>query len=189
MVKYYYKIDNANNETDFTQLIRVGSRTLEFRFQWAIVSEEQFDIVVRYLRQKANTDPILRRNGNYDREYNWYVYYMNLVGLDLNEWLDSGPELPASIVHKPRNKQLALLKSFIKEVRTLQPAVLLYADVLKWGFKMTCDDLPTTVGNVQPGGWYHNQSDKLSFRFTSKLDNIDKESISQVVIEFEVYDE
>lgn len=189
MVRYYYKIDNQNNEDNFTQLIRVGSRTLEFHFQWAIVSEEQFKIVVEYLKKKADTDPILRRNGNYDREYDWYSFYIALVGVDLEEWLDGDPELPTSLISKTRTKQLSLVRTYIKEVLALQPAVDLYTDLLKWGFQMTCDDLDTAVGNVQPGGWYHNQDTKLAFRFTSEIDYIGRNDISQVIIEFEVYDE
>lgn len=189
MVHYYYKINNQNNEDSFTQLIRVGNRTVEFHFQWAIVSEEQFGMVSRYLNRKANTDPILRRNGNYDRDYNWYSYYISLVGIDLGQWLDSQPELPISLIDKPRTKQLSLLRTNIQAVLELQPAVVLYMDLLKWGFQMSCDDLDTAVGNVQPGGWYHSQDTKLSFRFTSEMETIGRDDISQVIIEFEVYDE
>lgn len=189
MVKYYYKIDNSSESRSFTQLIQVGMRTLEFHFQWAIVSEEQFRLIVNYLNRRANTDPILRRNGNYDRDYNWYTYYIDLVGTNLEEWLGGNPEIPESLIGKTRAKQLSLLRMYIGEAISLQPAVRLYTDLLRWGFRMTCDDLDTVVGFVQPGGWYHNQDSKLSFRFTSAMEDINEESISQVVIEFEVYDE
>ena len=77
----------------------------------------------------------------------------------------------------------------MEEVKALAPVINLYKDVLKWQFTMTCDTLPTAVGYVQPGGWYHNQDDSLAFRFVSELENIGKEDITKISIEFEVYDE
>lgn len=186
-VRYTYKI-NWDGSDRFTQLVQVGSRTLLFNFQWAIVSEEQYDIIRDYLRTEASSDPILR-NGDFDREYDWYSYYIRLVGINLGDWLDTDPDLPQSIAGKPRSRQLSLLNMNIGAAQALTPAITLYEDIIKWQFTMTCDDLDTTVGYVQPGGWYHNQDNKMSFRFTSELEDINHDNISVVSIEFEVYDE
>lgn len=189
MVKYYYRITNEGNETNFKQLIRVGTRILTFQFQWAIISEEQNQNVEEYLRRKANTDPILRKSGNYDRDYSWFEYYNNLIGVDLDTWVATAPELPISVLTKSKSQQINLLNSYIEEAKALSPIITLYTDLLKWGFTMQGEDIEYTVGLVQPGGWYHNQNNKLSFRFTSELPRIDVDTIDQVIIEFEVYDE
>lgn len=189
MVRYKYTFPTGTNETDaFTKLIQVGMRTLKFDFQWAIVSEEQYSLVQNHLTSRAQADPLFIE-GNFNREYDWFNYYYALRNIDISTWLDSNPILPVSIKGQPRDTQLYLINIHVEEVKALAPVINLYKDVLKWQFTMTCDTLPTTVGYVQPGGWYHNQDDSLAFRFVSELENIGKEDITKISIEFEVYDE
>lgn len=188
MTSYTCDVHNDKDEDSFTQIIQVGSHTLTFHFQWAIVSEEQYKIVHDYLVNKANTDPLVH-SGEYNRTYNWFNYYYNLVNKDLDEWLDSNPVLPVSLNSKSRDVQKYLLTLYIAEAKALEPAIRIYNDVIRWQFTMTGADVDTAVGYVQPGGWYHNQDNILSFRFVSELDNIDRSTISAVSLEFEVYDE
>lgn len=188
MVAYYCPIYNDDNLDSFIQTIQVGSHVLTFHFQWAIVSEEQYKLIYRYLADKSLNDPLFI-DGNYTREYDWYDYYYNLIGKDLESWLDTKPNLPASIIGQTRNTQLMRLKNNITEVESLEPAIRLYGDILRWQFTMTSPGLTTTVGYVQPGGWYHNQNNTLSFRFASSLDTISKSTITAVTIQFEVYDD
>lgn len=187
---YYYKIDNANNDTSLEQLIQVGSRALRFKFQWAIASEEQFDMVVKYLKDKADTDPILRSSGDYDRSYDWYTYYYSLVGVDLDAWLATDPELPNSIkTASTVARQKELLNLNISEAQTLRPIILLYTEVMRWQFSVSTSDTDTIAGVVESGGWYRNQDTKYSFMFYTNRDVITKDSLSEVYIVFEVYDE
>ena len=184
---YYYKLDVDSSETSVTQMIQAGTKTIQFDFQWAVASEEQFNLVARYLTNKANTDP-LYDDGEYDRSYDWYTYYMDLAGVDLDTWLDTNPILPHSIYGLTRSRQKSLLRLNITEAQSLQPAILLYTEVLKWQFTATVSG-DTTVGYVQPGGWYRNQDNSYSFRFLSGQTRIGKEDLSNVYIVFEVYDE
>ena len=82
-----------------------------------------------------------------------------------------------------------ILNIYITEAQSLEPAIRLYTDVIKWQFTMTGSGIDKAVGYVQPGGWYHNQDNILSFRFVSELDNIGRDTISEVTLQFEVYDE
>ena len=188
MNRYSYDITLEEAQESFTKLIQVGTRTLKFDFQWAIVSEEQYSLITDYLSTRAHNDPLFMQN-NYNRDYDWFNYYYALRNKDLDEWLDTNPILPISIENKPRDTQKYLLDIYIKEAVALAPAIQLYNDVIKWQFTMTCDSLATAVGYVQPGGWYHNQDNSLSFCFLSALDTIGKEDITKVSILFEVYDE
>ena len=188
MALYTCKIHNDRDADAFTQMIQVGSYVLTFNFQWAIVSEEQYTMILRYLNNKASNDPLVMA-GNYVRNYDWFEYYNALKNKNLDEWLDSNPLLPVSLSGKARSEQKRLLNIYLTEMLSLEPVVLLYKDILKWQFTATGPGIDTTVGYVQPGGWYHNQDSVLSFRFISELDKIDRDTISEVTIQFEVYNE
>ena len=188
MALYTCKIHNDRDADAFTQMIQVGSYVLTFNFQWAIVSEEQYTMILRYLNNKASNDPLVTA-GNYIRNYDWFEYYNALKNKNLDEWLDSNPLLPVSLSGKSRSEQKRLLNIYLTEMLSLEPAVLLYKDILKWQFTVTGSGIDTAVGYVQPGGWYHNQDGVLSFRFISELDKIDRDTISEVTIQFEVYNE
>lgn len=188
MTSYTCAVHNDKDADSFTQIIQVGSHLLTFEFQWAIVSEEQYALISRYLTNKSSNDPLIV-SGEYDRTYNWFDYYYALVGKDLDEWLDSNPLIPVSLSGKPRSTQKQLLNIYITEAQSLEPAIRLYTDIIKWQFTMAGPDVDTAVGYVQPGGWYHNQDNTLAFRFISELDNIDRDTISEVTLQFEVYDE
>lgn len=188
MTRYSYNISLREFQPSFIKLIQVGNRVLKFNFQWAIVSEEQFGIIDKYLITKSNSDPLIK-DGSFDRTYNWFEYYYALRDVDIDDWLDGDPVLPVSINGKPRATQKYLLNLHIQEAVALAPAMRIYDDILKWQFTMTSDDLDTVVGYVQPGGWYHNQDNNMSFRFTSEIDRVGKDDITKVAIVFEVYDE
>lgn len=185
---YYYKISDIDEgTTSVTQNIQVGTKTIKFVFQWAIASEEQFNLILKYLTNKAANDPLFE-DGSYTRGYDWYNYYITLVDTDLDAWLDTDPILPVSLLNKSRVQQKYLLNIYITEAKSLQPAILLYAEVLKWGFTSTLED-EATVGYVQTGGWYRNQDNTYAFRFMSGQEQIGKNDLANVYIVFEVYDE
>lgn len=186
---YYFKLDNPSNEPSLTQDIQVGNRTIRFQFQWAVVSEEQFNLILQYVRTRAKNEPILRNGGAYDRTYNWYEYYISLVGVNLTEWLDTDPEIPIFIQNEPISRKIELLNNRITEAKALKPAVDLYTDILKWQFTASSVDTENTVGYVQPGGWYRNQDNTYAFRFVTNLDYVDRTHLSEVYIVFEVYNE
>ena len=74
MALYTCKIHNDRDADAFTQMIQVGSYVLTFNFQWAIVSAEQYTMILRYLNNKASNDPLVMA-GNYVRNYDWFEYY------------------------------------------------------------------------------------------------------------------
>lgn len=188
---YTYNLTQPDeDQTRIVQNISVGSRTLQFTFQWASVSQEQYDIVMHYLESRAAADPLILGD-TYVRDYDYLDYYLRLSGLreeDLIKWLDEAPPLPKSISLAPRVSQLVMLRERIAQCEAIKPTVDQYKEVLRWAFKMQYED-EITVGAIEPGGWYRNQDPDFSFRFTSDLDTIRYKDLGNVTIEFEVYND
>lgn len=170
--------------------VRVGSEMVQFRFQWAVASDEQYNLIMRYINTKTRSDP-LNDNGTFTYEYDYLSYYLALKDMDndeLNAWLDTDPVLPNSIVNSVRASQLLMLKSRIKECIALKPVVDQYKEVLRWQFQATYKG-QITIGFIEPGGWYRNQDPDLCFRFVSELPYIGYKDFNNVTIEFEVGNE
>lgn len=187
---YSYTLTQPEENQDrLVQNISVGSKTLQFTFQWASTSQEQYDIIMRFLTNRAIADPLILGD-TYVRDYDYLDYYMRLSGMreeDLEEWLAEAPPLPKSISLAPRVSQLILLKERIAMCEALQPTIDQYQEVLRWSFKMRYNE-ETNVGVIEPGGWYRNQDPEFSFRFVSDLPKIQYKDLGNVTIEFEVYD-
>lgn len=178
------------NDTTIVNNIRVGNEVVRFRFQWAIVSEEQYNIIQNYLNIKTRSDP-LENDGVYSYDYDYMSYYLALSGKseqELNDWLDTDPVLPHTIAVASRDSQLLMLQKRIETCEALDPVVKQYGEVLRWQFQATYKD-QITVGYIEPGGWYRNQDPELSFRFVSDLAYIGRNDFGNVSIEFEVNNE
>lgn len=177
-------------DTTIVNNVRVGNKTILFKFQWAIASEEQYNIIMKYIDTKTRSDP-LDDNGTFTYDYNYIDYYMQLAGMndqELNDWLDTDPVLPRTIKVAERPSQLLMLHGRITESVALDPVIKQYKEVLRWQFKATYKDQITT-GYIEPGGWYRNQDPELCFRFVSELDYVGRKDFNNVTIEFEVNDE
>lgn len=173
--------------TTINNTVQIGNETIDFKFQWAVASEEQYNIILRYLDTKTRSDP-LNDHGTYTYSYDYMEYYLALADKndqELNEWLDTDPVLPNSILSAVRASQILMLKKRIAECVALRPVILQYRDVVKWQFKATYKD-QVTVGLIEPGGWYRNQDPELSFRFVSELAYVGFKDFNNVSIEFEV---
>lgn len=178
------------NDTTIVNNIRVGNEVVRFRFQWAIVSEEQYNIIQNYLNTKTRSDP-LDNDGVYSYDYDYMAYYLALSGKseqELNDWLDTDPVLPHTITVANRDSQLLMLQKRIADCEALDPVIKQYREVLRWQFQATYKD-QITVGYIEPGGWYRNQDPELSFRFVSDLAYIGRKDFGNVSIEFEVNNE
>lgn len=177
------------NSTAVVNNIQVGRETVRFRFQWAVASEEQYNLVMRYIETKTKSDP-LNSAGAFTYNYDYMEYYLELATKteeELIEWLDTNPPLPNSILNSPRPSQLIMLRNRIIECVTLQPVIDQYKEVLRWQFQAVYKD-QVTVGFIEPGGWYRNQDPDMCFRFVSELDYIGRKDFNNVTIEFEVND-
>lgn len=170
--------------------ITVGTLNLPFRFQWAVASEEQYNILIDYINTKTRSDPMLVE-GVYTYSYNYMDYYLALSNKseeELNDWLDSDPILPQSIASAVRASQLIMLKNRIKECVALEPVLAQYEEVIKWQFHVTIEG-ETNVGVIEPGGWYRNQDGTICFRFVSSLEHIGRDDFDKVTMEFELNNE
>ena len=176
--------------TTIYKTITVGNKEVQVRFQWAVASEEQYNILLRYIDTKTNSDP-LYIDGTYTYEYDYMDYYGRLIGKteeQLSAWLDTNPVLPNSIINQDREAQIRILQQRITEVTALKPVLAQYKEVVKWQFSLLYDDV-TTVGVIELGGWYRNQDPVMSFRFISELENIGRYDFNNVTMEFEVFDD
>ena len=191
MNRYKFLLNDVNSEdTTVLRTVQVGKHRLQFTFQWAIASDEQLQLVYRYLQTKAMSDPLKDVDGNYNRHYDWFAYYGALIGADLSKWLDTNPVLPMSVLKQTtREQQISVLNMYIEEAETLVPILLLYHETVLWQFRTVLDDHEQTTGLLRLGGWFRNQDNTLAFRFTSELEGIEQGDLSNVTIEFEVYDE
>lgn len=190
---YELPLTKPSGEPEATTIyknITVGTYNLPFRFQWAVASEEQYNILIDYINNKTKSDPMLI-DGVYTYSYDYMAYYLALADKseqELNEWLDTDPILPASIAHAPRASQLIMLKNRIKECTALEPVLAQYKEVIKWQFHVVFEG-ETNVGVIEPGGWYRNQDSTLCFRFVSPLAHIGKNDFDKVTMEFEIGNE
>lgn len=167
--------------------ISVGGGTILIQLQWAVASEEQYNIVARYLKTKSDSDP-LNNNGEYSYDYDYLEYYYALKDYteeELTEWVQTASPIPNSLIGKPPASQLKLLQLRIEECEALYPVVQLYKELLRWQFRATYND-DIIVGLVEPGGWYMNQDAALSFRFVSDLTAIRQSDLDKVTMEFEI---
>lgn len=170
--------------------ITVGPYNLSMRFQWAVASEEQYNILRGYINNKTRSDPMLIE-GAYTYDYDYMAYYLALADKteeELNSWLDTDPVLPLSISTASRASQLIMLKNRIKECTALEPVFAQYEEVIKWQFHLSFDG-ETNVGVIEPGGWYRDQDSRLCFRFVSELTRIGRDDFDNVTMEFEVNNE
>lgn len=187
--KYRLPLSKQEGETTVTNDITVGDRSIQFRFQWAVASEEQLNLLLAYIDTKMRSDPLVIE-GAYVRNYDYMNYYLGLSGKNdeqLGEWLDSHPVLPASIEKASRAAQLMMLHTRISECEALDPVLKQYREVVRWQFHSIYNN-EVNVGFIEPGGWYRSQDTGLQFRFVSELPYIGKEDFNQVTLEFEVGD-
>lgn len=181
-----------DGEDTFIQTIIVGGRSLQFKFQWATSSDEQFSYIKRFLDTKSRGDPLILGNVIIN-DYNYVEYYYGIIlwlnedpSRSIEEWLSLEQALPRSISIAPLESQLIMLRQRIEECASLLPIIAQYNEVLRWQFRLIYGT-EKTIGVVEPGGWYRNQDSEFSFRFLSDRTHIGKEDIGLVTIEFEVY--
>lgn len=177
----------TDDATTIYKTINVGEKEVIFQFQWSVASEEQYNIIERYISSKTNSDPFLI-NGSYVYNYDYVAYYDRLFGLSdsqIGEWLDTDPLLPNSIKAMERSAQVYVLKQRATEAHALKAVVAHYREELKWHFQASYNG-ETTVGVIELGGWYRSQDPELQFRFVSPLTYVGKNDFSKVTLEFEV---
>ena len=180
------KLPEADATTIFKN-ITVGDKTIQFRFQWAIASEEQYEIVQHHLNTMTRSDP-LYVDGAYTYNYDFIEYYLpidSMTDAELDAWLETDPDLPASVISAQPAARKIILRNRAKEAAALAPVVAQYKEVLKWQFHALYNG-ETTVGVIEPGGWYRSQDVDLQFRFVSALSYIGRNDFERVTLEFEV---
>ena len=174
-------------DTTIYKNITVGQYVFYFKFQWAVASKEQLDIILNYINTRTRSDP-LYVGDSYTRDYDYMEYYLKLVGYtdeQLEEWLANAEVLPSSIRQAPAASKLLILKENIEVCQTLKPVLDQYKETVRWQFRASCNG-EIIAGFLELGGWYWNQDENVCFRFTSDLDTIDLNHLDQVTIEFEV---
>lgn len=190
---YEQQISQEEGDVALSTTIQVGTKRMYVKFQWATASEEQFNLIQRYLNTKAMNDPLVGDGGN-NTEYDYLTYYLNAyVWLNadrsrtVDDWIRAQGVLPRSVLASDARARATLVQGRIDECVALAPVVRQYMEILRWHFTLTYNG-HTTVGVVEPGGWYRNQDREFSFRFVSDRSSIGKNDLGLVKMEFEVYD-
>ena len=159
--------------------------SLVISFKWDDTTQEQADLFDKYVSQLSQNDPLIKET--YDREYDYVQYYLSLEDLDLDEWLDSNPTLPQSLVEKERVIQKKKIKERISLCQNISTLQLQYKELLQWSVKVedTNGNIYTSV--LRLGGWNLNQSENYAFRFVSNdKENIGKNDLQYVIFEVKV---
>lgn len=167
--------------------ITVGSYVFYFKFQWAVASKEQLDIILNYINTRQRSDP-LYVGDSYTRDYDYMGYYLALVGYteeQLSEWIKTAEALPSSVIHAPDASKLLILQENIGVCKTLKPVLDQYKETVRWQFRASCNG-EVIAGFLETGGWYWNQDENVCFRFISDLDTIGQEHLNKVSVQFEV---
>lgn len=177
---------NDADKDIFTQVITAGEVSLLCEFTWSVANQEQYDKLVAINKTSAFKDPI-EKNGTYDRDYDYMAYYLGLQGVDLTEYINQGGLIPVSLRSQPLFKQIELIEDRIQVCVNLSNMFSQYKECMRWQVKVTTETGDITVAVVQPGGWFRNQDNTYSFRFTSDRDYIGRDDLKYVTIEVEVY--
>ena len=167
--------------------ITVGSYVFYFKFQWAVASKEQLDIILNYINTRQRSDP-LYVGDSYTRDYDYMGYYLALVDYteeQLSEWIKTAKALPSSVIHAPDASKLLILQENIGVCKTLEPVLDQYKETVRWQFRASCNG-EVIAGFLEAGGWYWNQDENVCFRFISDLDTIGQEHLNKVSVQFEV---
>ena len=167
--------------------VTVGPYIFYFKFQWAVASDEQLNLILRYIDTRTRSDPLLVR-GAYTYDYDYMKYYLPLANYteeQLVEWLQTTEILPSSIIQASAPSKLLILQENIETCKTLKPILDQYKETVRWQFRASCNGEVIT-GFLETGGWYWNQDEHVCFRFISDLDTIDRDHLDKVTIQFEV---
>lgn len=193
MNTYVATLDPDEGTDNYTVTIQAGPLNIQFIFQWAVATQEQYDGFERYYINLAKNDPLVGLHGE-DRNYNYIEYYISIYQWKLEnnkttaQWLAGQQVLPRTV----REAQAGYPQEFIIDKRineciSILPLLRQYQDTLLWHFTVSCNGERTT-GYVIPGGWYREGFDSFAFRFTSTPESIDKDSLGLVTVEVEVYE-
>ena len=185
MTTYYHTISRPTDATTFSMLVAAGSAHLTFDFVWDTVNEEQYSVVYRALKARAESDPLLYSDKTIDREYNWIDWYTSLP-LDIATALEEGMEYPQSIKDLSNEDKAAILESRREEAYELKDMIAQYVTQLVWNVAVTDTNGVTHTGTVTPGGWINSLGLDWRVRFVSSLTRIGKEDLGKLYIEFEV---
>lgn len=174
--------DTSENPYMITTSIPGVGISLSVSFLWDDTTQEQSDLFDKYVAQLPQNDPLVKET--YDREYDYVQYYLNLEDLNLDEWLDSNPILPLSLVEREKVIQKKKIRERIALCQNISTLRLQYKELLQWSVKVedTNGDVYTSL--LRLGGWNLNQSEDYAFRFVSD----DKESIGKNDLQYVTFE-
>lgn len=162
---------------DFEQQIQAGTHLLTFHFLFDEAYEEQYNILKRALDDRAKADPLVK-GIEIVRDYDWVDWYV--------QWNEEVEEKPQSLRDLNDDLFVDMMRERQEEAKELLRRREVYTEALFWNVEVTDADGNTITGDVQPGGWLHNQDAEWRVRFVSDLDKIGKNDLMKMSIEFEV---
>lgn len=184
-----YSLTLANNgNTSFEEDWLIGTHQIKAKFLWAIVTQEQSDLLEQYNTTLAQSDPLELASGGYNRDYDYINYYISLYGVDLIEWIASNPDLPNSVAHKEDWEKISIIGDRITECMEINTLRKEFREAMRWQVTLIEGEEITSCV-IEPGGWFRYPNEHWAIRFVSDLTYIGLNDLGQVTVECEVYDE
>ena len=183
VAQYTYRLTSSNSIT-----LTAGDHSLECVFQWPDEVQTQLDTLQRIIDGYAKSDPIIKEDGSYDRNYDYIDYYTSIpdYGSGMVEWWEEQTEVPQSLYKSDfpytlltQRKELCMeLNAYLNDLQDM----LVYQCIIKdeTGYK--------SVMSVRPGAYCCWRDTAWSLRFTSNLEQIGKDDLDKTTVEVLIYE-
>lgn len=191
MTTYTLDIPEDNIDDSFELVVSVGSKSITMSFLWDNAAEEQYNELVQACKVESQSDP-LKEVGYYNKDYDYIEYWEQFRNMSQQQRLDwcKNPTWapPASFSGLSPERQVVLIGEHLEDTQEATRRLTVFKECMRWQVKADYEgDIDVAV--VQTGGWYRQQNSIYAFRFVSSLDEIGRDDLKTVTIEFEVYDE
>lgn len=183
---YTLQLQNLEEATSLSFNIKVVNRNLVLTLNWPTYIEEQYNIILQYFTDCAQSDPLVTPD-EFVRNYDYCNYYLPLFDkteTELREWIQNTPILPQSIkTGSNDNEKYSRLLQNLQRCKAAWPLIIQYRDILCWNAQVLLEG-DVTTGLVRPGGWYRTGDSELQFRFTARTDTVGRGDLGNVTVEF-----
>lgn len=168
--------------SNLTQTMICGSHQFTFNFIWNDVAQEQYDLIESANKRIASSDPLYNtETREYDRDYDYIEYYVNL---DLDT-LDDLTILPQSLYKLSNRVTLASQRK--TECELLYQQRQHWEQLLRWSFSLIENSETIMTGVVNSGASFV-LSDSNLILFLSNYDIITEDDLSKIYVVFLEYD-
>lgn len=173
----FYVASITQQGNDFSQTFMADTKSLLVHFRWDTVTEEQWDIMDRGVRNLRDSDPLINDEGDIIKDYDYLKWY--------DEWNEEAAYYPQSLRNLSEGLRIAYLTDKQTEVRLLKKIYDELTARLAWYVDITVDDAFYS-GVLRPKGWICANDDSWKLSFRTKLEKVGKEDLDKVTVAVEI---